>query len=160
MKTKGPTMKTVVLSNRACPHSHGFTLIEMIGVVAIIAIVAAILTPNLARRISRANGEKEDQVLTVLADGLIQYTRANQSISGPNAWVTNISTQTGLPLNEVRYVNPSITTNARVYLIHPSFAPTNAPGTDPLWAQTTSGATNRTRATRFRRLRAAAGPFY
>jgi len=119
---------------------RAFTLIEMIGVLAIIAIVAAIITPNLARRISRANGEKEDQVLSVLADGLIRAVRASQSIPGAYSWVTDISTQTGLPVSEVRYVNPSVTANSRVYLIHPSFAPTNAVGTDPLWSQTSSGA--------------------
>ena len=49
---------------------RAFSLIEMIGVLAIISIVAAILTPNLARRISRLNGEKEDEALGVLAEGL------------------------------------------------------------------------------------------
>jgi len=135
--------------SRAAQSTGGasaFTLIEMIGVLAIIAIVAAIITPNLARRISRANGEKEDSVLSVLADGLIRAVRANQSIPGANSWVTNISTQTGLPLNEVRYVNPSVTANSRVYLIHPSFAPTNAAGADPLWGQTSSGAASVTNA--------------
>ena len=127
-------------------RQRGFTLIEMIGVLAIIAIVATIITPNLARRMSRANGEKEDQVLSVLADGLVRAVRSGQSIPGANSWVTNISTQTGLPVNEVRYVNPSVTANGRVYLIHPAFAPTNAAGTDPLWAQTSSGAASVTNA--------------
>ena len=125
-------------TSRLAPRA--FTLIEMIGVLAIIAIVAAIITPNLARRISRANGEKEEQVLSVLADGLIRAVRSGQSIPGANSWVTNISAQTGLSLNEVRYVNPSVTANSRVYLIHPSFTPTNAAGGDPLWTQTSSGA--------------------
>jgi prepilin-type N-terminal cleavage/methylation domain-containing protein len=125
---------------------RAFTLIEMIGVLAIIAIVAAIITPSLARRISRTNGEKEDQVLSMLADGLIRAVRASQSIPGANSWATNISTQTGLPVNEVLYVNPAITANGRVYLIHPSFVPTNAAGTDPLWAQTSNGATSVTNA--------------
>jgi type II secretory pathway pseudopilin PulG len=118
----------------------------MIGVLAIIAIVAAILTPNLARRISRAQGEKEDQVLGVLAEGLIRAARANQSIPGQNTWVTNIAAQTGLPVAEVLYVNPAFTANSRVYLIHPSFTPTNAAGSDPLWTQTSAGATSVTNA--------------
>jgi len=121
---------------------RAFSLIEMIGVLAIISIVAAIITPNLARRISRAQGDKEDAVLAVLADGLVRAVRANQTIPGQNTWMTNVATFTGLPVSEVRYVNPSITTNSRVYLIHPSFAPTNSSGADPLWTQTSSGASS------------------
>jgi prepilin-type N-terminal cleavage/methylation domain-containing protein len=139
-------LKSLSREAMAAARCPGFSLIEMIGVLAIIAIVAAIITPNLARRISRANGEKEDQVLSVLAEGLIRAVRAGQSIPGPSSWSTNISTQTGLPLNEVLYVNPSFTANSRVYLIHPSFAPTNAAGADPLWTQTPAGATSVTNA--------------
>jgi hypothetical protein len=118
----------------------------MIGVLAIIAIVGAILTPNLARRISRAHGEKEDQVLIALGDGLVRAIRTTQTIPGPNTWVTNIATQTGLPVNEVRCVNPAIPANTRVYLIHPTFTPINASGTDPMWTQTSSGASSVTNA--------------
>ena len=102
-------MRTIPKPTPSIRSTGAFSLIEMIGVLAIIAIVAAIMTPNLARRISRANGEKEEQVLSVLADGLIRAVRANQSIPGPTSWGTNISTQTGLPFNEVNYVNPAFT---------------------------------------------------
>ena len=122
-----------------------FSLIEMIGVMAIIAIVATIITPNLARRISRINGEKEDDTLGVLADGLVRYVKAYQGIPGGSTWVTNVSTMTGVPVKQVRYFN-SDTNNARVYLIHPAFVPTNAATTDPLWTQTSSGATSVTNA--------------
>lgn len=123
----------------------GFSLIEVIGVLAIIAIVAAIITPNLARRIARLNGEKEDQALGVLADGLVRYAKNYQTIPGANSWVTNVATMTGLPVSAVRYVN-SDTSNSRVYLIYPAFMPTNAATADPLWAQTSSGAASVTNA--------------
>ena len=51
-------MRTIPRATPSIPSTDGFSLIEMIGVLAIIAIVAAIMTPNLARRISRANGER------------------------------------------------------------------------------------------------------
>lgn len=124
----------------------GFSLIEMVGVLAIMAIMAAIITPNLARRLSRANGDKEDQTLAVLADGLIRSVRLAQSIPGTSSWTTNIAAQTGLTVNEVRYVNPTDTSNARVYLIHPSFTPTNSSTTDPIWTQSNSGASSVTNA--------------
>lgn len=127
-------------------RNHAFSMIEMVGVLAILAIVAAIITPNLARRISRGNGEKEDKTLSVLADGLIRHVKANQTIPGSSSWVTNIATQAGLSVNDVRYVNPSDTGNSRVYLIHPSFTPTNSSGTDPLWTQSAAGASTVTNA--------------
>ncbi len=130
---------------RASLESKGFSLIEMIGVLAIIAIVAAIITPNLTRRISRINGEKEDEALAVLGDGLVRYVKSYQTVPGANSWVTNVSTMTGLPVKQVRYFNAD-TNNARVYLIHPAFMPTNAATTDPLWTQTSTGATSVTNA--------------
>jgi len=117
----------------------------MIGVLAIIAIVAAIITPNLARCISRINGDKEDDALVVLADGLTRYVKNYQTIPGANTWMTNVSTMTGLPVSAVRYVNAD-TSNGRVYLIHPAFVPTNAATSDPLWTQTSTGATSVTNA--------------
>jgi prepilin-type N-terminal cleavage/methylation domain-containing protein len=123
----------------------GFSLIEMIGVLAIITIVAAIITPNLARRISRMSGEKEDDALVVLADGLVRYAKTYQTIPGPNTWVTNVAAMTGLPVSAVRYFNAD-PSNARVYLIHPEFFPTNAVTADPLWTQTASGAATVTNA--------------
>jgi type II secretory pathway pseudopilin PulG len=124
----------------------GFSLIETIGVIAIMAIAAAMIAPNLARRISRANGEKEDQALAVIADSLVRHIRVNQTIPGATSWTTNVAAQTALSANDVRYVNPSDTASGRVFLIHPSFAPTNASGSDPLWTQGTSGASSVTNA--------------
>lgn len=128
------------------PRTRAFSLIEMIGVLAIISIVAAILTPNLARRISRLNGEKEDEALSVLAEGLTRYVRTYQTVPGAASWVTNLSATTGLSLNEVRYARPADTATARVFLIHPSFQPTNAAGADPLYTQTSAGASSVTNA--------------
>ena len=115
-------------------------MIEMIGVIAIMAIAAAILTPNLARRISRQNGEKEDQALAMLAESLVRSVRTTQTIPGANSWTTNIAAQTSLSANDVRYLNPADTASERVFLLHPSFTPTNASGTDPLWTQGLTGA--------------------
>lgn len=127
--------------NRPLPKPVcGFSLIEMVGVIAIMSIAAALITPNLARRISRANGEKEDQALAVLADGLIRSVRTTQMIPGANSWATNVATQTGLSTNEVAYVFPSDKKSARIFLIDPSFSPLDSKGVDSVWTQGTAGA--------------------
>lgn len=130
-------------------RAAAFSLIEMIGVIALIAIAAAIIMPNLANRISRANGEKEDAMLAMLAEGLQRYVRTFQALPGQFSWTTNIAAATGLSVNEVARVNPGVAGNARVYLIHPSFTPSTASGlgfADPLWTQTSSGAASVTNA--------------
>jgi prepilin-type N-terminal cleavage/methylation domain-containing protein len=125
---------------------NGFSLIEMIGVMAIMVIAAAVITPNLSRRISRANGDKEDQTLTIIADGLVRHVRTFQTIPGATSWTTNIAAQIGMSANDVQYVNPSDSASGRVFLIHPSFSPTNSSGSDPLWTQGISGASSVTNA--------------
>lgn len=124
----------------------GFSLIELVGVLAIMAIVAAVLTPNVARQISRSNGEKEDTALNALADGLVRYVQANQVIPGSTTWMTNVAAYTGLSVDEVRRVNPSDSSSARVYLIHPTFSPGTG-SASPIWTQSSTGAVSVANAT-------------
>jgi type II secretory pathway pseudopilin PulG len=120
-------------------------MIEMIGVIAIMAIAAAIIMPNFAQRMSRQNGEKEDKMLDVISEGLTRYVQTYQVIPGANTWISGVASMTGLTTNEVRRVLPSDSSTARVYLIHPSFAPSTTSGgtfADPLWTQGTAGASS------------------
>lgn len=121
-------------------------MIEMLGVIAIMAIIAAVLLPNIARRISRTNGDKEDQALSVLADGLMRYVQANQAVPGSSSWYSNIATYTGLNVNEVQRVDPDDSSSTRVYLINPSFSP-GSPSSSPVWTQTSTGAVSTANAT-------------
>jgi type II secretory pathway pseudopilin PulG len=133
-------MKFLTSLHRFRPAARAFSLIEVIGVLAIMAIVAAVLAPNLARRLSRLNGEKEDQALAVLAGGLSRASTTRQVIPGAASWVSSVAAMTGLSMDEVRYVNAGTTRGERVYLIHPGFAPSNGANPDPLWTQTAAGA--------------------
>lgn len=117
----------------------GFSLIELIGVLAIMAILAAIFTPPLVRQMSAAQGTKEDQTLETLADGLKRYVRIYQAVPGAASWATNLASVLGLNANEVHRVDPKNTANTRVFLIHPSFNPTT--GTSPLYSQGNNGST-------------------
>ena len=139
-------LKTYTFKRRT---NKAFSLIEIIGVIAIMAIAAAVIMPNLSQRVSRMNGEKEDKTLDVIGEGLIRYIQTYQIIPGANTWIANIASMTGLTTNEVRRVNPNDSTTARVYLIHPSFAPSTTSGgtfADPLWTQSEVGASTVTSA--------------
>jgi type II secretory pathway pseudopilin PulG len=126
-----------------------FTLIEMIGVLTLVAIMAAVFTPSLAQQLSRANASKEESVLTTLAEGLLASIEAQQSIPGPKTWVSRVASMTGLASNEVARTRPSDSSTARVFLIHPGFRPClgASPGSsDPIWSQSSTGAVTVTEA--------------
>ncbi len=88
---------------RCCEQA--FTLIEMIGVMAIIAILAAVIAPNVVRQMQAAGQDAEEEALDVLAEGLIDYVLENriipQSGEGSGTWSTNIATQTDLPTEKI-----------------------------------------------------------
>ncbi len=88
---------------RCCEQA--FTLIEMIGVMAIIAILAAVIAPNVVKQMQAAGQDAEEEALDVLAEGLIDYVLENriipQSDEGLAAWANNIATQTNLPTNMI-----------------------------------------------------------
>jgi prepilin-type N-terminal cleavage/methylation domain-containing protein len=63
-------------------NKNGFTLIEMIGVLTIIAIIASALVPNISREITRAIADAEDSELNTIALSLKKYISENQIIPG------------------------------------------------------------------------------
>lgn len=102
-------------------HERGFTLIEMIGVLAIMAIFAAVIAPSVIKQMQAARQDAEDENLSRLADGLRNYVLENREIPqsgyGSGAWSTNIASQTDLPATKV-YQNDL--NSARRYWFDPS----------------------------------------
>lgn len=126
-------MKTNCQSHRG----RGFTLIEMIGVLAILAVLAAMVAPSVVRQMVLAKGSREDRTLEELAGGLVKYVQLHQSVPGGGNWATNIASVLGLNATEVFLVDADKPATQRVYLWHPGFAPST--GTDPVYLQGTGG---------------------
>lgn len=119
---------------QSCPRSarsRGFSLMEMIGVMAILAVMVGVVGPRMIRKVMDSINLRESKSLQTLAEGLRRQVQVTQSIPGGGTWVTNVADALGLNANDVSYAdsaNPAGT--ARVLLIDPRFTPST--GTDPV----------------------------
>src|SRR6185369_9462162 len=100
---------------RDASRYNGFTLMEMIGVLAVIAILVAVIAPSVIRRMDRAAWTRETLDLNSIADSLTQSIVRTKIVPGTNM-PTAIAAQMSLPVS-------AITTNsrrfARAFLIDP-----------------------------------------
>lgn len=105
-----------------------FTLIEMIGVMALIAILAAVVVPPLFRTLEDGQSVNEDANLEAIAQALVRGIQAYGRFPNPNVgpddfnngWFTLAKNFYPKGINQLRYVYPKINNSAeterRVYL--------------------------------------------
>src|SRR5438034_896640 len=118
---------------------RGFSLIEMIGVITVLALLALALTPILIKQFDRIAGEKEAATLKSLAQALRQGITTQKFIPNESGWSTMTASNSGLSDTLVRINDRKV---ARVFLIDPNFQighdlgsigppPYNQPATPP-----------------------------
>ncbi|MEE8124875.1 MAG: prepilin-type N-terminal cleavage/methylation domain-containing protein [Nitrospirales bacterium] len=99
-------------------NSHsGFTLVELIGVLAILAILASFITPNVINQLRSARRDAEDQQLANIAQGIELFLRetrafpANLAALSPDYVPISIGQLTTNANGFIRYyfVQPTIT---------------------------------------------------
>jgi type II secretory pathway pseudopilin PulG len=118
---------------------EAFTLIELIGVLAVIAILAAIIVPNLLHQLDLAVGQQEVATLQGFATRLQSSILRNSYIPGKNDWATNIAAEFGIDAGDVATNSRGL---PRVFLIDPAIQ-LNAAGASALpYTQPTNGSTN------------------
>jgi type II secretory pathway pseudopilin PulG len=116
-------------------REQGFSLLEMIGVLGVIAIMATLVMPSIIQQMKLAAADQESETLQRLAQGFKDHVLRSKQIPDETNWVEVIATELGLHTDEVG-VNSSHM--ARVFLIDPALRIGAANGTLP-YTQTNSG---------------------
>ena len=99
----------------------GFTLIEVIGLLALIAILGVMLLPALTKENDKSVADQEISLLKSFGDALQQYVVASHTIPDGTGWYTNISSRLGISPNDVLYnFRQQSHAKSRVYLIDPN----------------------------------------
>src|SRR5438552_857859 len=87
---------------RSPASARAFSLIEMVGVLAVMAILAAALVPALIRQMDRIAGEQESAALKSFGDALQQSILRKRYIPSASDWATNIAAELGADVaNEI-----------------------------------------------------------
>lgn len=134
-------MKLTVTSTARGPgasgcRSRGFSMIEMLGIMAIVALLALAIVPMLLSELDRLARQQEETSLRRLAEGIEKYVIRNQIIPDHTGWAAAVAAALGES-------NDRVLTNSRglrrVLIIDPSFG-VGATGTNrPPFTQTASG---------------------
>src|SRR5689334_3602689 len=87
-------------------RATGFTLIEMIGALAVIAILASLMVPVVIRQIDRAAWNQEVINLGAVSNAVVLQALRNKTVSSGNTWYTDSAAWLNMSPN-------AIATNAR-----------------------------------------------
>src|SRR5262245_2002848 len=87
--------------SRQRQDARAFTIIELSGVLAILALMAAAVIPNVLRRIDRAAWEREKSDLSAMADGLVKSVLIEKRIPATNQIPATIANYRNLSLNQI-----------------------------------------------------------
>jgi prepilin-type N-terminal cleavage/methylation domain-containing protein len=131
-------------SAKAFPRLRaGWTLIESIAVMAVLAILAAMVAPSIIKRVDRAAWTKETADLNAIGDALTQSILRTKTIPTFTNWHSAVASQMSLPVSAVltngrRY--------ARAFLIDPDARINGNDLQSVPYTQTINGATGVTNA--------------
>jgi len=111
-------------NNDGTSRVRGFSLLEMIAVLAVMSIMAGTIAPNVIDGIDRAISSAEEANLDALASDLVKYIERSKTIptDQPSSWSTAIAAYSDVPqaqilenskhYKRVLYVDPNFFTSS------------------------------------------------
>src|SRR6266536_5864481 len=96
---------------------RAFSLIEMIGVLAVIAILAATLAPSFVRQMDKTAGDQESAALKSFDDALQSSIMRSRYIPSATDWASRVATELGV---DTTAVTDSPRRQPRFFLIDPN----------------------------------------
>jgi len=102
---------------------RGFTLIEIIGVLAIMSILTAVIAPSAIQMITSSKGTAEDSALTAISDALRLYVRTNKKIPDETTWAADLATLMSIKPGKV---STNGNNGMRIYLYPDDFLATGS----------------------------------
>ena len=124
------------LRQRSRRSQLGITLVEVIGVLAILTILAALLVPAVLRQMRHAEQEAEARTMTAIATALEEVVLGQKVLPGTGDWVDWVAPELDRPAQDLATTRSGC---ARRLVYHPSSA--IQPGA-PARTQTASGFQN------------------
>ena len=104
---------------------NSFTLLEMLGVLAVMSILASVAVPPMLRSLQNAQSVNEDKNLEEIGRALCEAIKAEGRVPNPSVAATNVAGWVGLVApycsmasNSIQYVYPDRTeTERRFYIL-------------------------------------------
>lgn len=134
-----PSRRPSDFGPRTSRARRAFTLIEIVGTLVVIAILAAVTAYHLLEHLKRSMREHEQAQLERFGDGLKQYILRTRTVPAPATWAQNAAGELGLVLTDVTL---NKVRQPRVLLIDPAFRIGNVTGANLPYTQAIRGATN------------------
>jgi type II secretory pathway pseudopilin PulG len=116
-------------------RTSAFTLLELMGTLAVITILLLALLPALFRESERLARGAETKALRAIADGLMDYVQTARRIPGTNTFAADVAGQLGWLPGAVRATARG---HDRCFLVDPGFR-VGSPAAAPPYVQGTNG---------------------
>ena len=101
MKLYSPILDFKYHAPRGVGVNHGFTMIEILGVLAIIAILVAAMVPAIMGSLKRTERQNEETKLSAIAEGLGDFILRERSVPDASTWAQIVADELDMPVNTV-----------------------------------------------------------
>lgn len=123
------------LTQRRGQITAGFSLLELIGVMAVTAILASVILPSVIRQVQIQAGVNETAFLERAGRALKDHLLRSKVFPDENTWAEAVAAELGVPVTEVL---ESPQQSQRIFIIDPALRLGTAAGTLP-FMQSSSG---------------------